>query len=128
MEKIKCNLGFDGRVFLSEAEWETYKKRKPVRYIKKKKPELCEICDEPEESNNPFENSHLIGFGLGITYLGLTPEYVDGYDNIVSAHRKECNSKAELSLLESCKELKSKGIKSLPAYLPKFVHEIWLQV
>lgn len=118
MENIECNIGFDGRIFLTQAEWNTYKRRKPVRYISKQKPLLCEVCNKPATSDNPLENSHCIGFGLGIIYLGLTPEYVDGHENIVSAHRKECNSKAELSLFESCKLLKSQSINSLPGYLP----------
>lgn len=123
--KIKTNLGFDNRIFLTEEEWKTYNRRKPVRYIKKKKTNFCEICNKPAEEGNPFENSHLIGFGLGVTYLGLTPEYVDGDNNIVCAHRKICNSKAELDLHASCKELKSRGVKSLPKYLPEFVLEVW---
>ena len=29
------NLGFDGRVFLTEAEHQTYLRRKPVRFVRK---------------------------------------------------------------------------------------------
>jgi hypothetical protein len=127
MNEIKTNMGFNGDIFLTKSEWETYRKRMPVRYIMKKKIELCEICGKHETNDNPFQNSHIIGFKIGIVYLGLTPEYVDGHENIVCAHRKNCNSKAELNLMESCKQLKLKGIKSLPSYLPDFVHETWKQ-
>lgn len=125
MTEIDSNIGFDNRIFLTEAEWNTYKRRKPVRYIRKKKSELCEICEKPSEKDNPIQNSHIIGFNLGIIYLALTPEYVDNYENILSAHRKQCNSTAELSLLNSCKELKNRGVKQLPSYLPEFIHNIW---
>lgn len=125
MENIECNVGFEGRIFLSRPEWETYKKRMPVRYIEKKKSQACEICGNPPTENNPLQNAHRIGFRMGILYLGLTPDYVDDYKNIVSAHRKQCNGEAELDLYESCKELKARGIRSLPEYLPKFVHDIW---
>ncbi len=127
VKKIKTNIGFNERMFLTKAEWETYKRRMPVRYIKKKKQKSCEVCGKPEKEDNPFENSHIIGFGLGIIYLGLTPEYIDSHENIVCAHRKKCNSKAELDLHESCRNLKSCGVKSLPGYLPKFVHAVWLK-
>ncbi len=80
---------------------------------------------KPEKEDNKFENSHIIGFGLGIIYLGLTPEYVDSHDNIITAHKKICNSKAELGLIGSCRELKNKGIKSIPTYLPQFVRDVW---
>jgi len=126
-DKIECNIGFAGRIFLTKSEWETYKRRTPVRYIKKKKPILCEVCNEPSTKDNPFQNSHRIGFSLGIIYLGLTPEYVDRDENIVSAHRKKCNNKAELNLMESCKNLKSESVISLPEYLPIFVKKIWNQ-
>lgn len=49
MDKINTNSGFNGRVFLTKSECETYKKRKPVRYIKKKKQNLCEVCRKPAE-------------------------------------------------------------------------------
>ena len=81
---------------------------------------------QARRGKNPLENSHIIGFSLGIVYLGLTPEYVDNNVTIISAHRKRCNSKAVLNLLVSCKLLKARGIKSMPKHLPNFVHKIWL--
>jgi hypothetical protein len=29
---IPINIGFDGRMFLTKEEWDTYRRRKPVRY------------------------------------------------------------------------------------------------
>lgn len=125
MHGLNVNAGFDGRVFLSQSEWETYLKRKPVRYIKKKKVSLCEICLKEAEENNPIQNAHIIAFGLGVAYLALTPEYVDSDLNIISAHRKSCNNQAELNIEDSCRELMNRGIKSLPDFLPGSIQNIW---
>lgn len=128
MSKIDKNLGFDDRVFLTEIEWVTYRRRSPVRFINKIKTNLCIVCDQPATASNPMQNSHKIGFNMGVIYLGLTPDFVDGHDNIVSAHRDKCNSEVELSLESACLNLKSVGITELPTYLPKFIHEIWSDV
>ena len=122
---IDENLGFDGRVFLTKDEWITYRRRKPVRYIRKKKPNVCEICGKKLTKDNPLENSHKIGFRIGIMFLGLTPDYVDRDDNIVSAHKKFCNKRAEVDLLQACILLMIDGIKKLPEYLPASVHQVW---
>jgi hypothetical protein len=126
--KIPENIGFDGRVFLTEEEWMTYRRRKPVRYIHKVKPELCEVCGKTPTPGNPLENSHQIGFRSGVIYLGLTPEYVDNDENIVSAHKRKCNKSAELDLMDACRRLKKKGVERLPSYLPDFIHEVWNQI
>lgn len=125
MPTIPTNTGFDGRRFLSEPEWRTYIRRKPVRYIRKRKDRVCEICGQPETTDNPLQSAHLIGFEVGIIYLALTPEFVDGDENIVTAHRRDCNRKVELDLVGSCQRLRDLGSKSLPAFLPSFVHAIW---
>jgi hypothetical protein len=128
ISKINSKLGFDGRIFLKESEWETYRRRKPVRYLKKPKNNLCEVCHKIATDDNPIQNAHIIGFEIGVICLGLTPEYVDGHDNIVSAHKKKCNKEAELDLLESCRVLKLRGIKSLPEFIPQDIYELWLKV
>ena len=115
---MKNNIGFDNRTFLTKEEWQTYIKRMPVRYIKKKKKELCEICGKPPLEDNPFESSHIIGFKIGIVYFGLTPDYLDRDENIVSAHKRICNSKAEITSIDVCRRLKSLGIEKLPDFLP----------
>jgi len=128
MEKINTNIGFNGEVFLTKEQWDTYRKRMPVRYISKKKKGLCDVCGEQSKENNPIQNAHKIGFGLGILYLGLTPEYVDEDENIMSAHRTKCNKSVELDLEGSCRQLKNAGIIKLPNYLPAFVHSIWNKI
>ena len=84
----------------------------------KEKKELCEICGEPSSKDNPFESSHIIGFKIGIVSFGLTPDFLDRDENIVSAHKRLCNSEAEITAQDVCKRLKSLGIEKLPDFLP----------
>ena len=44
---MRTNIGFKGRDFLTKAEWKTFIKRRAVRYIGKKKTEVCQICQKP---------------------------------------------------------------------------------
>jgi hypothetical protein len=124
-QRIDTNIGFGGRMFLTKPEWNCYIRRKPVRYIKKAKPENCEICGKPASPDNPLQNAHIIGFTMGVTHLGLTPEFLDGDENIVAGHRTHCNAKAELSLEGSCLRLKTLGADALPDYLPQQIQEAW---
>jgi hypothetical protein len=119
--------GFGDRIFLTEQEWNTYIKRAPVRYLKRKKNKVCEVCGEPPTEDNPLQMSHKIGFMVGVTKLGLTPDYVDRDENIVAAHRKGCNSHAELTLVASCEELRNRGVAEIPSYLPKSTHDAWVE-
>ena len=119
------NLGFHARVFLTKAEWDTYRRRKPVRYIKRTHGRVCAVCGESATLANPLEHSHIIGFELGVICLGLTPDYVDSSRNIVSAHKQSCNNASELTLEAAMKKLRAMGIKKLPAYLPKATHATW---
>lgn len=122
---MEINIGFNDRIFLTKDEWQTYIKRMPVRYIKKKKTDLCEICGKPPNKNNSFESSHIIGFRMGVVYFGLTPDFLDRDENIVSAHKKLCNSQAEITIHDVCKRLKSLGIEKLPCFLPNEILEVW---
>ena len=122
---MKTNIGFEDRVFLARAEWQTYLKRMPVRYIKKKKTEVCEICKKPPTKENPLENSHRIPFRKGIVEFALTPDFLDKDKNIISAHKRECNKSAELNNYEICKMLKMMNINQLPDFLPKDTLKIW---
>lgn len=119
------NKGFGERVFLTEPEWQTYLKRLPVRYIKKKHSNLCFICNELANSINPFQNCHRIGFNLGIIQLALTPDFLDSHSNIVTAHRKSCNKKCELNLIQSILYLKNLNIQNPPNFLNKEILKIW---
>ena len=90
-------MGFDGRVFLLDSEYETYMRRMPVRYIRHKVSNVCAICGKEATKDNPLEKAHLIPFNLGIKKYRLTPDFLDRKENIVAAHRKTCNKLAELS-------------------------------
>lgn len=122
------NLGFDGRIFLFEEEWRTYRRRKPVRYIRKPFASECEVCGGYAGADNPFQNAHRVGFDIGIIHLALTPEFLDGNTNIVTAHRKLCNKEAELDIQGAMKLLIAQGEMSLPSFLPDETHAIWREV
>lgn len=123
--RIHCNLGFDGRVFLTEEEWRTYLRRKAVRYIHKAKAARCDVCGEGAADANPLQNAHRIPFDLGIVQLALTPDFLDGDANIVTAHRTACNKRAELNLEGSMRFLRSLGVTELPAFLPQEIRSLW---
>ncbi len=122
---MKQNIGFNDRIFLTKEEWQTYIRRMPVRYIRKKKNKLCQICGKPPNKDNSFELSHIIGFRIGVANFGLTPDFVDSDENIVTAHKKLCNSKAEITIQDVCKRLKSLGIEKLPDFLPNETLVVW---
>jgi len=128
MTMERCNLGFEGRLFLWAAEWMTFRRRKPVRYIRKKKTQQCEVCGGPGTTENPFQNAHLIGFDIGVIDLALTPDYLDSDENIVTAHRKTCNRASEFDLVRSMRRLKELGVKELPSFLPVSIQERWRDV
>jgi hypothetical protein len=122
---IPYNLGFEGRMFLTKAEWDTYRRRKPVRFIRGQHAEFCSVCNKPAEEDNPFQHAHRIGFEIGVIYLGLTPDYVDSHPNIVTAHKRKCNRESELTLLAAMKSMRDAGVTSLPDYLPAAIHGLW---
>jgi len=106
-------------MFLDEAEWRTYCRRKPVRYIRRPKDTACKVCGEVGTAENPLQSAHIIRFDLGVIDLGLTPEFLDSDKNIITAHRCTCNKQAELNLQGSIARLRELGIKELPQYLPR---------
>ena len=118
-------MGFDGRMFLDEAEWRTYCRRKPVRYIRRPRATVCQVCGLPGSSENPLQSAHVVGFDVGVIDLGITPEFLDSETNIVSAHRRTCNKQSELDLQGSMNWLRQLGAKELPKYLPSVTQEAW---
>jgi hypothetical protein len=87
-------LGFDGRIFLSEAEYATYRRRLPVRYsARNANPSngRCEICGLEASGGNPLQAAHKVPFNIGILKYGFTPDWLDGPDNLSWAHRVRCN-------------------------------------
>jgi hypothetical protein len=125
MKQTVRNTGFDGRTFLTESEWRTYCRRKPVRYIRKGKEAVCRVCGKPATTDNPFQNAHVISFDIGVIDLALTPDFLDSDANIVTAHRLACNKATELDLRGSMTHLRSLGIRDLPAFLPNYIHDMW---
>ena len=116
MRQRTQNTGFDGRVFLLEDEWNTYLRRMPVRYIRKSHAEKCAICGGEGSKENPLEHSHIIGFRVGVVSFALTPDYLDSCENIVSAHKRICNAKAELSSDEISARLSALAL-TIPAFV-----------
>lgn len=106
------NFGFDGRVFLSEAEHQTYLRRRPVRYVRTVIPvaDSCSVCGEGGLVENPLQVAHIVPFGLGVVHFKLTPEWLDSPANLRWAHRRVCNKAAELSLDQTRAHLIERGI------------------
>ncbi|MBC8501888.1 MAG: hypothetical protein H8D35_02025 [Nitrosopumilus sp.] len=122
-------VGIDSNngVFLTKEEWETFIRWGiPVRYNRNKKKSFCQICGKPPSKDNPFDHSHMIGYSVGIVTFGLTPDFLNSDENIVSAHRKLCNSKAEITTQDVCEKLKSLGIDKLPDFLPSEIRDSFL--
>jgi len=93
-------IGFDDRKFLSDSEYETYRRRLPVRFSARnasKKPEKCEICGLHETKDNPLQAAHKIPFNSGLLKYRLTPDFLDKKENLIWAHRTNCNNMAELN-------------------------------
>lgn len=109
-------MNFGGRVFLLEVEWLTYRRRMPVRYIHHMKSDVCVVCGLPGAEGNPLQHAHRVGFAQGILKFGLTPDYLDAPENIVSAHRKLCNASVQLSDAEVIDFLHDQGLGT-PDYL-----------
>jgi hypothetical protein len=125
MSQTARNIGFEGRTFLHEAEWLTYRRRKPVRYIRRPRADRCSLCPKPASPNNPLQSAHIISFDMGVIELGLTPDFLDSEKNILTAHRRTCNKGCELDLIASMARLRELGEKELPQYLPAWIHEAW---
>jgi hypothetical protein len=92
--------GFNGRKFLTNAEYAVYCRRLPVRYAAKSatpKPEVCGVCGGPAMPKNPLQAAHRISFNIGILQYRLTPDWLDRPENLVWAHRHTCNKKVEMS-------------------------------
>lgn len=122
-KEVSCNLGFDGRIFLTKEEWQTYRRRKPVRYIRRSYAANCGVCGKNAFASNPLQHAHVISFDMWILLFGLTPEYLDADSNIVTAHRQGCNTKTELGYSAVLHLLFARGINALPDYLPKEIQE-----
>ncbi len=114
---------------MTETEWRVYLRRVAVRYTDQSlKKDQCEVCGQPGTPDNPLQLAHRIGFGNGIRYLGLTPDYLNRQQNLVTTHRQRCNDQAELALDDALKLLKEWGIVTLPSFLPIQLRKHWGEV
>ncbi len=99
-------------MFLEFAEWATYCRRKPVRYIRGPKAAVCQVCGLPGTNENPLQSAHVIGFDVGVIDLGMTPDFLDSDRNIVTAHRCGCNKQSELDIQGSIARLRGSTLAS----------------
>lgn len=74
------------------------------------------LCKKPPTKDNPLEHSHKIPFLKGVREFGFTPDYLDGPDNIVSAHKRKCNKHVEMDNKEILKWIKKQGLR-LPSFI-----------
>jgi hypothetical protein len=77
------------------------------------------------DASNRLQNAHVIGFGVGVVYLALTPDYLDSAANIVTAHQKTCNKGSELGRREAMARLRTLRVVELPSFLSAEVLEMW---
>lgn len=117
---------FGERIFLNEQEWEAYLRRPPIRYTAKtlRKHRLashCEVCGKPPTAENPLQAAHKIPFFKGVQHLGLTPTFLDRPERLLWAHRRGCNTEAELGLIEALVHLRAYLPQGMNAVLPKFL-------
>jgi len=117
---------FEGRLFLTEEEWKTYLRCQAVRYCERKQiAEVCFLCGKPGDTDNPLQLAHRLSFHDGVHYLGLTPDSLNEGWNLVTAHRRICNNKAELGPTDAIRLLAGRGGAGLPPFLPQIMHDLW---
>jgi hypothetical protein len=96
--------GFQGRVWLTVSEWETFRRRVAVRYPQGVRPAVierdgsrCSICGLDAADGRPrLQLAHRIPFKIGVVDWGLTPDWLDGVENLSLAHAGRCNDQVEL--------------------------------
>jgi hypothetical protein len=111
--------GFDGRIFLTKEEWQTYRRRKPVRYVRdrvKSVPRACEVCGNTGNEKNPIQAAHRVPFTLGVIIFGFTPDWLDRPENLAWACRTKCNKQLEWDSEKIKLYLQDRGYV-LPSYL-----------
>ena len=110
--------GFGGRAWLTEAEWETYRRRVAVRYPQNLRPqvaerdgEACSVCGRfGDLDGKPIQLAHRVPFKIGVVDWGLTPDWLDGVDNLCLAHQGACNDQAEVRQSEIPAHLRGQGL------------------
>lgn len=109
--------GFEGRAWLTEAEWATYRRKVAVRYNRSKRAtvvsrpgDLCFTCGEAAVEGHKMQLAHRIPCRVGVIDWGLTPDWLDHVDNLCLAHSGACNHAAELTTSEIAKFLRASGL------------------
>lgn len=72
----------------------------PVRYARQSagpKPDRCQWCSKPETRDNPLQVAHRVPYKAGVL-AGLHPTWLNRSENLIWAHRRECNKAAELPI------------------------------
>ena len=122
---------FEGRTFLTEEEWRTYRRRPPEKYprLGKQPAKVCQVCQKPPTEENPLQYAHRIPARHGVWDLALTPEFLELREHMVWAHRKECNKSVELDFMNALEylreHLRKLGKGDLPSFLPEEVRKAW---
>ncbi len=131
LKPLKKN-GFEGRTFLTEAEWKTYRRARAVRYAQTDDSTvLCESCGKKGTKKNPLQNAHKIGHAIGTDHVGLTPEALLRSYNIVKAHKSECNRKVEAKTPSEIADFLVRkdgygiSIEEFPAFMRKQSPNVW---
>lgn len=114
---LKSVEEFQGRAWLTLEEWETYRRRPPVRYPTEIKKELikdfgytCQVCGAENVPEKELQIAHHLAFTTGVVDWGLTPEWLDSKWNVCLAHKVSCNNQFGLDPLEMPAFLNSHGL------------------
>lgn len=114
---FKIKTKFDGAIWLTPEQWDTYRRCPPVRYVretllKARKNVGRAICDycHIEDDLTELQACHRIGFTVGVVDWGLTPDWVNQEHNLALAHRKVCNASLELTPGEVVERLTQLGV------------------
>lgn len=109
--------GFKGRVWLTVCEWETFRRRVAVRFPQHLRKALeerdglrCVVCGLDEQDGRPrLQLAHRVPFKIGVVDWGLTPDWLDGKENLGLAHVGACNDRFELLKSEIPEHLRKNG-------------------
>lgn len=89
--------------FLTEDQWRTLSRWHPVRYVSKvlherepREAATCFVCGDPADEARPLHACHRVPF-RSVWEFGLTPDWVNRYENLVWAHAGTCNRAAEFT-------------------------------
>ncbi|MDY3128089.1 MAG: hypothetical protein SOW59_08225 [Corynebacterium sp.] len=114
---LRIRAKFDGAIWLTPEQWDTYRRCPPVRYVRQTllssiasdSQETCGVC-LTKAPLSELQVAHRVGFTVGVIDWGLTPDWLNQSDNLMIAHRKVCNSAFELTPSDIARKLVELGI------------------